>query len=44
MTVLIDTNVIVDILLNNAGFVANSRALLDFAEKNDSSDISPLLP
>ena len=33
MTVLIDTNVVLDVLLNNAGLVANSRALLDFAEQ-----------
>ena len=33
MTVLIDTNVVLDVLLNNAGFVANSRAILDFAEE-----------
>ena len=33
MTALIDTNVVLDILLNNAGFVADSRALLDLAEQ-----------
>jgi len=33
MTVLIDSNVVLDVLLNNAGLVANSRALLDFAEQ-----------
>ena len=33
MTVLIDTNVVLDVLLNNAGLAANSRVLLDFAEQ-----------
>jgi len=33
MTVLIDTNVVLDVMLNNAGLVAGSRALLDLAEK-----------
>jgi len=33
MTVLIDTNVALDVLLNNAGLVAGSRAILDLAEK-----------
>jgi len=33
MTVLIDTNVALDVLLNNAGLVAGSRALLDLAAK-----------
>ena len=33
MTVLIDTNVALDVLLNNAGLVAGSRALLDLAYK-----------
>ncbi len=33
MTVLIDTNVVLDILLNNAGFIKNSRALFDLAEQ-----------
>jgi predicted nucleic acid-binding protein len=33
MTVLIDSNVALDVLLNNAGLVVGSRALLDLAEK-----------
>jgi len=33
MTVLIDTNVILDILLNNSAFVANSRIILEYAEQ-----------
>jgi predicted nucleic acid-binding protein len=33
MTVLIDSNVALDVLLNNAGLVAGSRALLDLAAK-----------
>jgi len=33
MTALIDSNVVLDVLLNNARFVAGSRALLDFAEQ-----------
>ena len=33
MTVLIDSNVALDVLLNNAGLVAGSRALLDLAYK-----------
>jgi len=33
MTVLIDTNVALDVLLNNAGLVDGSRALLDLAEQ-----------
>ena len=33
MTVLIDTNVALDILLNNAGFADNSKALFDFADE-----------
>jgi len=33
MTVLIDTNVVLDVLLNNAGFVDGSRALIDLAEQ-----------
>ena len=33
MTVLIDTNVVLDILLKNAGFEINSKALFDFAEQ-----------
>ena len=31
MTVLIDSNVVLDVLLNNAGLVVGSRALLDLA-------------
>jgi len=33
MTVLIDSNVVLDVLLNNAGLISGSRALLDFAEQ-----------
>jgi len=33
MTALIDSNVVLDVLLNNAGLVAGSRALLDLAYK-----------
>jgi predicted nucleic acid-binding protein len=33
MTVLIDSNVALDVLLNNAGLIAGSRALLDLAYK-----------
>ena len=33
MTVLIDTNVVLDVLLNNDGFIANSRSLFDLAEQ-----------
>jgi predicted nucleic acid-binding protein len=33
MEVLIDTNVALDVILNNAGFVANSRVILEFAEQ-----------
>jgi len=33
MTVLIDTNVVLDVLLNSAGFIENSRSLLDLAEQ-----------
>jgi predicted nucleic acid-binding protein len=32
MVVLIDTNVALDVILNNAGFVANARAILELAE------------
>jgi len=31
MTVLIDSNVVLDVMLNNAGLVAGSRAVLDLA-------------
>jgi predicted nucleic acid-binding protein len=33
MTVLIDTNVVLDILLHNTTFIANSRVILELAEK-----------
>jgi len=33
MDVLIDTNVALDIILNNAGFVANARVILELAEQ-----------
>ena len=33
MTVLMDTNVALDILLNNAGFADNSKAIFDFADE-----------
>jgi predicted nucleic acid-binding protein len=33
MTVLIDTNVVLDALLNNTGFIANSKELFDLAEQ-----------
>ena len=33
MTVLIDTNVIMDILLHNTTFIENSRLVLEYAEK-----------
>jgi predicted nucleic acid-binding protein len=33
MEVLIDTNVALDVILNNAGFVANARVILEFAEQ-----------
>jgi predicted nucleic acid-binding protein len=33
MTVLIDTNVVLDALLNNTGFIANSKDIFDFAEQ-----------
>jgi len=33
MEVLIDTNVALDVILNNAGFVINSRAILELAEQ-----------
>jgi predicted nucleic acid-binding protein len=42
MKVLIDTNVALDILLNNTGFVNNSRLILELAEKSGSQDIFPL--
>jgi predicted nucleic acid-binding protein len=33
MTVLIDSNVALDVLLNNAGLIAGSRALVDLADE-----------
>jgi predicted nucleic acid-binding protein len=33
MYVLIDTNVALDVILNNAGFVANARVILELAEQ-----------
>jgi predicted nucleic acid-binding protein len=33
MKVLIDTNVALDVILNNAGFVANSKVILELAEQ-----------
>ena len=33
MTVLIDTNVVLDMLLHNTAFVANSRTILERAEQ-----------
>ena len=33
MTVLIDTNVVLDVLLNNAGLVAGSKAIFDLADE-----------
>jgi len=33
MTVLIDTNIVLDLLLNNAEFIANTRVILKFAEQ-----------
>ena len=33
MEVLIDTNVALDVILNNAGFVANARVILELAEQ-----------
>ena len=33
MTVLIDTNVVLDVLLNNVGFVSGSKAVIDLADE-----------
>jgi predicted nucleic acid-binding protein len=33
MKVLIDTNVVLDVLINNAAFFANSKKIFDFAEQ-----------
>ena len=33
MTVLIDTNVVLDVLLNNAGLIAGSKAIFDLADE-----------
>jgi len=33
MNVLIDTNVVLDVLLNNSGFFVNSKKIIDFAEQ-----------
>jgi len=33
MTVLVDTNIVLDVLLNNVAFIANAKAILKFAEQ-----------
>ena len=33
MTVLIDTNIVLDVLLNTAAFIANAKVILKFAEQ-----------